>query len=78
LIPEVNIKNIEGKSGQEYELPVDVRWEFPRDKLVLGKHLGEGAFGEVRQGAADGIVERGVTTTVAVKSLKSMRSILFT
>jgi fibroblast growth factor receptor 2 len=68
----VNIKSIEGKAGQEYELPIDDQWEFPRDKLALGKHLGEGAFGEVRQGSADGIAERGFITTVAVKSLKSI------
>jgi len=72
MIPEVNIKTVRTSSnGQEYELPVDLSWEFPRDRLQLGKHLGEGAFGEVRQGTADGISEKGVYSLVAVKSLKS-------
>uniref|UniRef100_A0A8V5G1U6 Fibroblast growth factor receptor 2 n=1 Tax=Melopsittacus undulatus TaxID=13146 RepID=A0A8V5G1U6_MELUD len=31
----------------EYELPEDPKWEFPRDKLTLGKPLGEGCFGQV-------------------------------
>ncbi|NWW46280.1 FGFR1 factor, partial [Pedionomus torquatus] len=32
----------------EYELPEDPRWELPRDRLILGKPLGEGCFGQVR------------------------------
>lgn len=54
----------------EYELPLDPCWEFSRDELSLGKTLGEGAFGKVLQGEADGIVCDNVTTTVAVKMLK--------
>ena len=33
----------------EYELPIDQPWEFPRDRLVLDKVIGEGAFGKVRK-----------------------------
>ncbi|KAI4584652.1 hypothetical protein MJG53_020695, partial [Ovis ammon polii x Ovis aries] len=29
------------------DLPLDPLWEFPRDRLVLGKPLGEGCFGQV-------------------------------
>jgi len=68
----VNIKSIESnKSGQEYELPVDLFWEFPREKLTLGKKIGEGAFGEVWLGQADAIEGKDLISTVAVKSLKS-------
>lgn len=73
IVPEVSIKNGTNvsKTGQEYELPIDPVWEFPREKLQLGMHLGEGAFGEVKLGTADGIVEKGIISTVAVKALKS-------
>jgi hypothetical protein len=54
----------------EYELPMDPQWEFPRANLVLGKSLGEGAFGKVVRAEADGIQKQGVTATVAVKMLK--------
>ncbi|XP_015267995.1 PREDICTED: fibroblast growth factor receptor 4 [Gekko japonicus] len=56
----------------EVELPLDSKWEFPRDRLVLGKPLGEGCFGQVVRAEAYGIdqerPERPVT--VAVKMLK--------
>ena len=54
----------------EYELPMDPDWEFPRANLVLGKSLGEGAFGKVVRAEADGILKQGMTATVAVKMLK--------
>lgn len=73
LIPEVNIKSVvtNRPNGQEYELPTDERWEFSRDRLIIGKYLGEGAFGEVCQATAHGILEKGITATVAIKTLKS-------
>ena len=74
LIPEVNIKNVESnKCGQEYELPMDLFWEFPREKLTLGKKIGEGAFGEVWLGQAEALCEKDKFATVAVKSLKSKK-----
>lgn len=54
----------------EYELPMDPDWEFPRDKLTVGKTLGEGAFGRVLQAEAMGLRQPGVPTVVAVKMLK--------
>lgn len=73
LIPEVNIKNVvSNQIGQEYELPIDWSWEFPREQLILGDKVGEGAFGEVLRGEAEEIVPGQGTLTVAVKSLKSM------
>ncbi len=74
MIPEVNIKSIATNrtNGQEYQLPSDEKWEFTRDHLIIGKYLGEGAFGEVCQATAHGILEKGISTTVAVKTLKSM------
>ncbi|KAI1904979.1 hypothetical protein AGOR_G00011240 [Albula goreensis] len=57
----------------EYELPQDPRWELPRDRLVLGKPLGEGCFGQVVMGEARGLDREkpNRVTKVAVKMLKS-------
>ncbi|XP_015201463.1 vascular endothelial growth factor receptor 2 isoform X1 [Lepisosteus oculatus] len=46
------------------------KWEFPRDRLKLGVHLGRGAFGQVVEAAAFGIEKATTCTTVAVKMLK--------
>ncbi|XP_045147156.1 fibroblast growth factor receptor 2 isoform X6 [Echinops telfairi] len=56
----------------EYELPEDPKWEFPRDKLTLGKPLGEGCFGQVVMAEAMGIDKERPkeAVTVAVKMLK--------
>ncbi|XP_072914066.1 fibroblast growth factor receptor 1-like isoform X5 [Hemitrygon akajei] len=57
----------------EYELPEDPRWEFSRDKLTLGKPLGEGCFGQVVMGETVGIDKEKPSkpVTVAVKMLKA-------
>lgn len=54
----------------EYELPLDPCWEFLRDNLSLGETLGEGAFGKVLRGEAEGILSENLIDTVAVKMLK--------
>ncbi|XP_030628693.1 fibroblast growth factor receptor 2 isoform X4 [Chanos chanos] len=56
----------------EYDLPEDPRWEFCRDKLTLGKPLGEGCFGQVVMAEAVGIDKDRPkeAMTVAVKMLK--------
>lgn len=54
----------------EYELPLDPEWEFPRERLVLGKPLGEGAFGQVVKAEAYGLGDKEGPTIVAVKMLK--------
>ncbi|XP_021928983.1 vascular endothelial growth factor receptor 2-like isoform X4 [Zootermopsis nevadensis] len=51
-------------------LPYDKKWEFPRDKLKLGKQLGAGAFGVVLKAEAWGIIEGEMKTVVAVKMVK--------
>ncbi|XP_043202608.1 proto-oncogene tyrosine-protein kinase receptor Ret-like [Amphibalanus amphitrite] len=51
-------------------LPVDAKWEFPRQRLVLGELLGEGEFGKVVLGRALGINGASGYTSVAVKMLK--------
>nr|XP_032812408.1 vascular endothelial growth factor receptor 1 isoform X1 [Petromyzon marinus] len=52
-------------------LPYDAsKWEFPRDRLKLGKTLGRGAFGRVMEAAAFGIDKSSTCRTVAVKMLK--------
>ncbi|XP_053574623.1 vascular endothelial growth factor receptor 3 [Bombina bombina] len=52
-------------------LPYDSsKWEFPRDRLRLGKVLGHGAFGKVVEAAAFGISKSSSCETVAVKMLK--------
>ncbi|VVC24470.1 Hypothetical protein CINCED_3A009612 [Cinara cedri] len=77
LMPVVKIEKQKSKYTKldqtclsEYELPLDPCWEFSRENLSLGKTLGEGAFGKVLRGEADGILCENVTTTVAVKMLK--------
>lgn len=76
LMPIVKIEKQKSRSGKldsmvsEYELPLDSDWEFPRDLLTLGKSLGEGAFGKVVKAEAQGIVQQGISTVVAVKMLK--------
>ncbi|XP_016098770.1 fibroblast growth factor receptor 1-A-like [Sinocyclocheilus grahami] len=57
----------------EYELPQDSRWEVARDRLVLGKPLGEGCFGQVMMAEAIGMDKDKPSriTKVAVKMLKS-------
>ncbi|ESO07889.1 hypothetical protein HELRODRAFT_131255, partial [Helobdella robusta] len=61
----------------EYEMPLDERWEVPRNKLILGERLGEGAFGIVTKGQITGLKTKGTYArnidgpiTVAVKMLK--------
>ncbi|KAH8409381.1 hypothetical protein KR222_002180, partial [Zaprionus bogoriensis] len=51
-------------------LPYDRGFEFPRDKLKLGKQLGAGAFGVVLKGEAQGIRNDEPVSTVAVKMVK--------
>ena len=76
----------------QYELPLDPLWEFSRDRqvvmlnnfiihmihfrLILGKPLGEGAFGQVVKAEAYGINGSKDTTrtVVAVKMLKDCHS----
>uniref|UniRef100_A0A803T857 Fibroblast growth factor receptor n=1 Tax=Anolis carolinensis TaxID=28377 RepID=A0A803T857_ANOCA len=57
----------------EYDLPEDPRWELPRDRLILGKPLGEGCFGQVVLAEAIGLDKDkpNRVTKVAVKMLKS-------
>ncbi|XP_076461988.1 fibroblast growth factor receptor 2-like [Babylonia areolata] len=54
----------------EYDLPLDAKWEFPRERLGIGERLGEGAFGLVVKGEALGMFKDNNTVTVAVKMLK--------
>ncbi|XP_077981310.1 fibroblast growth factor receptor 3-like [Glandiceps talaboti] len=61
-------------SISEIEIPYDESWEFPRNRLTIGKPLGEGAFGQVLEAVAVGIGKNGSNNssiTVAVKMLKS-------
>lgn len=51
-------------------LPYDRKYEFPREKLKLGKQLGAGAFGVVVKGIAQGIIQHEEESTVAVKMVK--------
>uniref|UniRef100_F7B099 Fibroblast growth factor receptor n=1 Tax=Callithrix jacchus TaxID=9483 RepID=F7B099_CALJA len=58
------------------DLPLDPLWEFPRDRLVLGKPLGEGCFGQVICAEAFGMdpAQPDQASTVAVKMLKGNAS----
>ncbi|XP_028300005.1 platelet-derived growth factor receptor alpha isoform X2 [Gouania willdenowi] len=79
---EIRWRVIESVSpdGHEYiyvdpmQLPYDSRWEFPRDRLVLGRVLGSGAFGKVVEGTAYGLSCSQPVMKVAVKMLKPRSS----
>ncbi|XP_061541250.1 macrophage colony-stimulating factor 1 receptor [Phycodurus eques] len=74
---EIRWKIIEARDGNNYtfvdptQLPYNEKWEFPRDKLKLGKILGAGAFGKVVEATAIGLGERDNVMRVAVKMLKA-------
>ncbi|XP_020819867.1 platelet-derived growth factor receptor beta isoform X1 [Phascolarctos cinereus] len=76
---EIRWKVIESVSsdGHEYiyvdpmQLPYDSSWELPRERLVLGRTLGSGAFGQVVEATAHGLSHSQATMKVAVKMLKS-------
>lgn len=55
-------------------LPYDRKYEFPRNKLKLGKELGAGAFGIVVEATAQGIIAHEEETKVAVKMVKNNAS----
>uniref|UniRef100_A0A4W5L9R6 receptor protein-tyrosine kinase n=1 Tax=Hucho hucho TaxID=62062 RepID=A0A4W5L9R6_9TELE len=74
---EIRWKIIQASDGNNYtfidpsQLPYNEKWEFPRDKLKLGKILGAGAFGKVVQATAYGLGEDDNAIRVAVKMLKA-------
>ena len=49
--------------------------EFPTNRLNITRELGEGAFGIVYEGMADGIEEEGLSTQVAIKQLRDMTAV---
>lgn len=51
-------------------LPYDKKYEFPREKLKLGKQLGAGAFGIVVKATAEKILHYEDESVVAVKMVK--------
>ena len=68
------------KSGIQYLVSEKVifrDYEFPRDRLKLGKLLGSGAFGRVLKGEASGIVAWEPVSTVAVKMVKPQADITY-
>ncbi|XP_058852063.1 macrophage colony-stimulating factor 1 receptor 1 isoform X3 [Acipenser ruthenus] len=73
---EIRWKIVEANDGNNYtfidptQLPYNVKWEFPRDKLCLGKILGAGAFGKVVEATAYGLGKEDTVLRVAVKMLK--------
>ncbi|CAG0902049.1 unnamed protein product [Darwinula stevensoni] len=64
-----------GLSEQAHLLPFDVQWDFPPEKLKLGKLLGSGEFGYVLKAVAVGIRPPEPETTVAVKKRKPHSSL---
>lgn len=74
---EIRWKIIEARDGNNYtfidptQLPYNEKWEFPRDKLKLGKILGAGAFGKVVEATAFGLGKDDNVMRVAVKMLKA-------
>ncbi|XP_045383542.1 vascular endothelial growth factor receptor 3 isoform X5 [Lemur catta] len=59
----------------EYLSYDDSQWEFPRERLHLGRVLGHGAFGKVVEASAFGIHKGSGCDTVAVKMLKGLVSL---
>ncbi|KAL9702569.1 hypothetical protein quinque_006087 [Culex quinquefasciatus] len=57
----------------KYKFPYDSKWEFPREKLILGTMLGKGVFGKVFLATASGLVGGGVAE-VAVRMLNAEHS----
>jgi len=45
-------------------------WETPREKIILNRKLGEGAFGAVFGGEGLGLMESDVAVPIAVKTLR--------
>ncbi|XP_055368253.1 macrophage colony-stimulating factor 1 receptor isoform X2 [Betta splendens] len=74
---EIRWKIVEARDGNNYtfidptQLPYNEKWEFPRDKLKLGKVLGAGAFGKVVEATAYGLGKDDNVLRVAVKMLKA-------
>ncbi|KAK7922799.1 hypothetical protein WMY93_009701 [Mugilogobius chulae] len=74
---EIRWKIIQVSDGNNYtfidptQLPYNEKWEFPREKLKLGKILGAGAFGKVVEATAYGLGNEDNVTRVAVKMLKA-------
>ncbi|XP_034399229.1 macrophage colony-stimulating factor 1 receptor [Cyclopterus lumpus] len=74
---EIRWQIIEERDGNNYtfidptQLPYNEKWEFPRDKLKLGKILGAGAFGKVVEATAYGLGIEDNALRVAVKMLKA-------
>ena len=56
-------------------MPYKERYEFPRERLKLGKQLGAGAFGRVLKAQAVRIGAEPVTT-VAVKMVRAQGNML--
>ncbi|KAK1806526.1 hypothetical protein P4O66_005037 [Electrophorus voltai] len=73
---QLQMVQVVGPSDNDYiyidfrDFKYDQKWEFPRENLELGKELGSGAFGMVKQATAYGISKPGVSVQVAVKMLK--------
>jgi serine/threonine protein kinase len=57
---------------QVEHLSYDPIWEFPKERLKIGKRLGQGAFGTVARALAIGISDTQSASTVAVKMVKDV------
>ncbi|XP_073959715.1 fibroblast growth factor receptor homolog 1-like [Choristoneura fumiferana] len=67
---EVNASSL----PSEYILPVDTKWEVPRENLIMGSVLGKGEFGKVVKAEYSGTAYSRIPSTVAVKMLKADHS----
>ncbi|XP_068160051.1 receptor-type tyrosine-protein kinase FLT3 isoform X2 [Antennarius striatus] len=80
--PQLQMIQMVGPNDNDYiyinfkDFEYDLKWEFPRENLKLGKELGSGAFGMVVQATAYGISKPGVSQQVAVKMLKEKHHVV--
>lgn len=58
-----------------FSVYVPDEWEVSREKIKLGRELGQGTFGMVHEGIAKGLTDYEPEITVAVKTVNEKASI---
>ncbi|CAK9303110.1 unnamed protein product [Gordionus sp. m RMFG-2023] len=69
----VHTLKIPSLSPDKSDFEFDAALEFPKERLILGKCLGEGAYGKVMEADAIGLVKGENKTKIAVKIVRSAK-----